>query len=112
MNFEIAFFVSAFFDFVISIWHQSSSTFASMEDASTSGTFVYRGQHDDFDSPRTPKSRLGIQERTSSASLEDSALNLAEVVGYSIYLLHIIVMATLNCIGQHNFLLSSRLLFT
>ncbi|KAK1367105.1 putative serine/threonine-protein kinase svkA-like [Heracleum sosnowskyi] len=56
----------------------SSSTFASMEDASTSGTFVYRGQHDDLDSPRTPKSRLGIQERTSSASLEDSASNLAE----------------------------------
>ncbi|KAL8087821.1 hypothetical protein AgCh_037817, partial [Apium graveolens] len=56
----------------------SSSTFASMEDASTSGTFVYRGQHEDVDSPRTPKSRLGIQERASSASLEDSALNLAE----------------------------------
>ncbi|CAK7327763.1 unnamed protein product [Dovyalis caffra] len=56
----------------------SSSTFASFEDASTSGTVVYRGQHDDSDSPRTPKSRLGMQERTSSASLEDSALNLAE----------------------------------
>lgn len=56
----------------------SSSTFASSEDASISGTFVYRGQHDDSDSPRTPKSRLGIQERTSSASLEDSAINLAE----------------------------------
>ncbi|XP_059662670.1 uncharacterized protein LOC132308569 isoform X2 [Cornus florida] len=57
---------------------QSSSTYASFEDASTSGTVVYRGQHDDSDSPRTPKSRLGIQERTSSASLEDSAVNLAE----------------------------------
>lgn len=68
------------FDFIKSIWHQSSSTFASSEDASISGTFVYRGQHDDSDSPRTPKSRLGIQERTSSASLEDSAINLAEVV--------------------------------
>ncbi|WOH05915.1 hypothetical protein DCAR_0625338 [Daucus carota subsp. sativus] len=56
----------------------SSSTFASMEDASTTGTFLYRGQHDDLDSPRTPKSRLGIQERTSSASLEDSSINLAE----------------------------------
>uniref|UniRef100_A0A5B6YQ28 non-specific serine/threonine protein kinase n=1 Tax=Davidia involucrata TaxID=16924 RepID=A0A5B6YQ28_DAVIN len=56
----------------------SSSTYASFEDASTSGTVVYRGQHDDSDSPRTPKSRLGIQERTSSASLEDSAINLAE----------------------------------
>ncbi|XP_059661488.1 uncharacterized protein LOC132307681 isoform X2 [Cornus florida] len=57
---------------------QSSSTYASFEDASTSGTVVYRGQHDDFDSPRTPKSRLGFQERTSSSSLEDSAVNLAE----------------------------------
>ncbi|CAK9182984.1 unnamed protein product [Ilex paraguariensis] len=56
----------------------SSCTYASLEDASTSGTIVYRGQHDDSDSPRTPKSRLGIQERTSSASLEDSATNLAE----------------------------------
>ncbi|KAK3034987.1 hypothetical protein RJ639_033365 [Escallonia herrerae] len=56
----------------------SSSTFASFEDASISGTVVYRGQHDDSDSPRTPKSRLGIQERTSTASLEDSAVNLAE----------------------------------
>ncbi|XP_024979373.1 serine/threonine-protein kinase svkA-like isoform X2 [Cynara cardunculus var. scolymus] len=55
-----------------------SSTFTSMEDASISGTFVYRGQHDDLDSPRTPKSRLGIQEKTSTASPEDSALNLAE----------------------------------
>ncbi|CAK9175233.1 unnamed protein product [Ilex paraguariensis] len=56
----------------------SSSTYASFEDASSSGTVVYRGQHDDSDSPRTPKSRLGIQERTSSASLEDSAITFAE----------------------------------
>ncbi|KAI3789597.1 hypothetical protein L2E82_02397 [Cichorium intybus] len=56
----------------------SSSTFSSLEDASISGTFVYRGPHDDLDSPRTPKSRLGIQEKTSTASHEDSALNLAE----------------------------------
>lgn len=54
----------------------SSSTYASVDDSSTSGTVVYRGQHDDSDSPR--KSRLGIQERTSSASLEDSSINLAE----------------------------------
>ncbi|KAL4589067.1 hypothetical protein LXL04_001969 [Taraxacum kok-saghyz] len=53
----------------------SSSTYSSLED---SGTFVYRGPHDDSDSPRTPKSRLGIQEKTSTASHEDSALNLAE----------------------------------
>ncbi|KAF9666756.1 hypothetical protein SADUNF_Sadunf16G0261800 [Salix dunnii] len=56
----------------------SSSTLTTFEDASTSGTVVFRGQHDDSDSPRTSKSRLGMQEKTSSASLEDSALNLAE----------------------------------
>ncbi|KAL6199133.1 hypothetical protein ACLB2K_028920 [Fragaria x ananassa] len=56
----------------------TSSTYASYEDASSSGTVVFRGQHDDFDSPRTPKSRLGSQERTSSSSIEDSAMNLAE----------------------------------
>ncbi|TYI42094.1 hypothetical protein E1A91_A01G062900v1 [Gossypium mustelinum] len=55
-----------------------SSTYASTEDASTFGTVVVRGQHDESDSPRTPRSRLGIQERTSSASVEDSASNLAE----------------------------------
>ncbi|KAL3508699.1 hypothetical protein ACH5RR_028100 [Cinchona calisaya] len=54
----------------------SSSTYTSVEDSSTSGTVVYRGQHEDSDSPR--KSRLGIQERSSSASLEDSSINLAE----------------------------------
>ncbi|KAH6795678.1 hypothetical protein C2S51_036664 [Perilla frutescens var. frutescens] len=56
----------------------SSSKYASAEDASISGTVVYRGQHDDSDSPRTPKSRLGLQERTFSAALEDSETNLAE----------------------------------
>ncbi|TYI84816.1 hypothetical protein E1A91_D05G392400v1 [Gossypium mustelinum] len=56
----------------------SSSTYASFEDASTSGTIVLRGQTDDPDSPRTPRSRQGIQDRTSSASVEDSASNLAE----------------------------------
>ncbi|KAK9938040.1 hypothetical protein M0R45_014800 [Rubus argutus] len=56
----------------------TSSTYASYEDASSSGTVVFRGQYDDSDSPRTPKSRLGIQERTSSSSIEDSAMNLAE----------------------------------
>ncbi|KAI3774977.1 hypothetical protein L1987_49544 [Smallanthus sonchifolius] len=56
----------------------SNSTFSSLEDVSISGTFVYRGQHDDSDSPRAPKSRLGIQEKTSTDSHEDSALNLAE----------------------------------
>ncbi|KAF5766601.1 putative protein kinase STE-STE20-YSK family [Helianthus annuus] len=56
----------------------SSSIYTSLEDASTSGTVVYRGQHDDSDSSGTPKSRLGSQERAFSASPEDSAINLAE----------------------------------
>lgn len=56
----------------------SSNAYNSNEDASTSGTVVFRGQYDDSDSPRTPRSRLGIQERSSSASLEDSSTNLAE----------------------------------
>ncbi|KAE8680131.1 Serine/threonine-protein kinase 24 [Hibiscus syriacus] len=56
----------------------SSSAYSSNEDASTFGTVVLRGQHDESGSPRTPRSRLGSQERTSSASVEDSASNLAE----------------------------------
>lgn len=57
----------------------SSSRSTYFDDASTSGTIVLRGQHDESDTPpRTPKSRLGIQEKSSSASLEDSAINLAE----------------------------------
>ncbi|KAK4420381.1 Serine/threonine-protein kinase [Sesamum alatum] len=56
----------------------SSGMYASAEDASISGTVVYRGEHEDSDSPRTPKSRLGLQERTFTASLEDSEANLAE----------------------------------
>lgn len=74
--------------FCIDYWcqytFQSSSPVASFEDASSSGTIVYRGRHDDPDSPRTPKSRLGIQERSSSASLEDSPTNLAEVSHFRI----------------------------
>lgn len=57
---------------------QSSSRYT-FDDVSTSGTVVVRGQHDESDTPRTPKSRLGIQEKTSSAPHEDSAANLAEV---------------------------------
>uniref|UniRef100_A0A0D3BMU2 Protein kinase domain-containing protein n=1 Tax=Brassica oleracea var. oleracea TaxID=109376 RepID=A0A0D3BMU2_BRAOL len=54
--------------------------YTSFDDASTSGTVVVRGQNDDSGSPRTPKSRLGLQERSSSAS-EDSIANLAEALG-------------------------------
>ncbi|KAL0406780.1 UNVERIFIED_CONTAM: Serine/threonine-protein kinase [Sesamum latifolium] len=56
----------------------SSSMYASAEDASISGTVVFRGEHEDSDSPRTPKSRLGLQEKTFTAYLEDSDANLAE----------------------------------
>ncbi|KAK8261289.1 hypothetical protein V6Z12_D13G176900 [Gossypium hirsutum] len=52
----------------------SSSEHASFEDASTSGTIVFCGQHDDSDSPPTPRSRLGIQGRPSAASVEDEVL--------------------------------------
>ncbi|PWA76100.1 protein kinase superfamily protein [Artemisia annua] len=53
----------------------SSNMLKSLEEASTSGTIVYRGY---TDSPRTPKSRLGSQELASTASPEDSEINLAE----------------------------------
>ncbi|CAA0808538.1 Protein kinase superfamily protein [Striga hermonthica] len=56
----------------------SSSTLASSEDTSISGTVVYRVPNEDSGSPRTAKSRLGLQERTFSAVLEDSEANLAE----------------------------------
>ncbi|XP_043701610.1 germinal center kinase 1 isoform X2 [Telopea speciosissima] len=56
----------------------SSNKYSSFEDESSSGTVVLRGHHDDSDSPRTPKSRLGFLEKSSSASVEDSATNLAE----------------------------------
>lgn len=58
---------------------QSSGSYASFEDTSTSGTVVFRSQHDDSDSPQTPRTRLGLHDRNSNASLEDSAINLAEV---------------------------------
>ncbi|XP_054811268.1 uncharacterized protein LOC129312617 isoform X2 [Prosopis cineraria] len=56
----------------------SGSSYASFEDTSCSGTVVVRGQHDDYDPPQTLRSRLGLNERTANASLEDSASNLAE----------------------------------
>ena len=56
---------------------QSSSAYASFEDTSTSGTMVVRGKRDDPESPQTPKSRLGDQERTSGSSIEDSATTVS-----------------------------------
>lgn len=58
---------------------QSGNAQTYFEDTPFSGTVVMRGQRDDSDSPRTPLSRSGIQERTSSFSPEDSAVNLSEV---------------------------------
>ncbi|RDX99618.1 Serine/threonine-protein kinase svkA, partial [Mucuna pruriens] len=57
---------------------QSSSSYAAFEDASTSGTVVLRSQHDESDSPQTPRSRLGLHDRNLNASVEDSVANLAE----------------------------------
>nr|GMD90197.1 germinal center kinase 1-like isoform X1 [Ipomoea batatas] len=56
----------------------SSSAYASFDDASTSGTIVYRGRNDEPDSPQSPRSWSGIQDRSSSASFEDSETNLSE----------------------------------
>ncbi|RLN33266.1 serine/threonine-protein kinase svkA-like [Panicum miliaceum] len=53
------------------------SRFSSYEDTSSSGTVV-RSQSEDPETPRSSRSRLGIQEKASNASLEDSAVNLAE----------------------------------
>ncbi|CAL0310662.1 unnamed protein product [Lupinus luteus] len=57
---------------------QSSSSYASFEDTSTSGTVVFRNHHDDSGSLETPSSRLGLHDRNSNTSLEDSVANLAE----------------------------------
>ncbi|XP_019443927.1 PREDICTED: germinal center kinase 1-like isoform X1 [Lupinus angustifolius] len=56
---------------------QSSSSHASFEDTSTSGTVVLRNQRDYSGSSET-SSRLGLHERNSNSSWEDSAANLAE----------------------------------
>lgn len=53
------------------------SRFSSYEDMSNSGTVV-RTQNEDPETPRSSRSRLGIQEKASNAPLEDSAINLAE----------------------------------
>ncbi|KAM3385406.1 hypothetical protein ACQJBY_009338 [Aegilops geniculata] len=53
------------------------SRFSSYEDMSISGTVV-RNQTEEAETPRSSRSRLGTLEKTSNASLEDSATNLAE----------------------------------
>ncbi|CAD6223712.1 unnamed protein product [Miscanthus lutarioriparius] len=53
------------------------SRFSSYEDMSNSGT-VIRTQNEDPETPRSSRSRLGMQEKASNTSLEDSAINLAE----------------------------------
>ncbi|XP_068657014.1 uncharacterized protein [Aristolochia californica] len=50
----------------------------SSDDVSITGTMVLRGHHEESDTPQTPKTRLGIEEKASKASHEDSATNLAE----------------------------------
>ncbi|GMH24944.1 hypothetical protein Nepgr_026787 [Nepenthes gracilis] len=58
----------------------SSSTNPYSDDASTSGTIIFRGQRDDPDSPQTHRSMVRIPER-SSTSVEDSARNIAQAKG-------------------------------
>ncbi|XP_021309679.1 serine/threonine-protein kinase svkA isoform X3 [Sorghum bicolor] len=53
------------------------SRFSSYEDMSNSGTVV-RTQNEDPETPRSSRSRLGMQEKAANTSLEDSAINLAE----------------------------------
>ncbi|KAL5198808.1 hypothetical protein ABZP36_002320 [Zizania latifolia] len=53
------------------------SRFSSYEDMSISGTVV-RNQSEEPETPRSSRSRLGIQEKAPNTSLEDSATNLAE----------------------------------
>ncbi|WOK99730.1 germinal center kinase 1 [Canna indica] len=54
------------------------SRHSSAEDASIGGTVVLHGKDDESETPRASKSRLGMQEKASSTSREDSATNLAE----------------------------------
>jgi hypothetical protein len=79
---------------LIQLTYQSHSRFSSYEDMSSSGTVV-RSQSDESETPRSSRSRLGIQEKASSASLEDSAINLAEVM----HIFHCQFLLVFN--GQH-----------
>ncbi|CAL9164703.1 uncharacterized protein LOC103982891 isoform X1 [Musa acuminata AAA Group] len=51
---------------------------SSSEDVSISGTVVLHGKNDESDTPRASKSRLGMLEKASSLSTEDSATNLEQ----------------------------------
>jgi hypothetical protein len=64
---------------LIQLTYQPPSSFSSYEDMSSNGTVV-RNQSDEPETPRSSRSRLGIQEKAPNASLEDSAINLAEVM--------------------------------
>ncbi|KAG0481843.1 hypothetical protein HPP92_009927 [Vanilla planifolia] len=64
-----------------SVEHLSSKLmrrYGSFEETSISGTVVLRTQEDEPSTPRSSKSRLGIQEKAQSALFENSATNLAE----------------------------------
>ncbi|XP_068657015.1 uncharacterized protein [Aristolochia californica] len=58
--------------------HNAMPSSKSSDDVSITGTMVLRGHHEESDTPQTPKTRLGIEEKASKASHEDSATNLAE----------------------------------
>ncbi|URD95609.1 hypothetical protein MUK42_35358 [Musa troglodytarum] len=51
---------------------------SSSEDVSISGTVVLHGKNDESETPRASKSRLGMLEKASSMSTEDSATNLEQ----------------------------------
>ncbi|KAK8968674.1 hypothetical protein KSP40_PGU013101 [Platanthera guangdongensis] len=59
------------------------SRFGSFEEVSFGGTVVLRTQQDEPDTSQGSKSRLGMQEKTSIAPPEDSAVNLAELPSFS-----------------------------
>jgi hypothetical protein len=64
---------------------------------SSSGTVV-RNQSEDPETPRSSRSRLGIQEKTSNASLEDSAINLAEVMHTELFIAKFLLVWSMHII--------------
>lgn len=66
---------------------------------SFSGTVV-RSQSEDPETPKSSRSRLGIQEKASSTSLEDSAVNLAEVTHMNKFVASFLFVVISNCIAN------------
>jgi len=64
---------------------------------SNSGT-VIRTQNEDPETPRSSRSRLGMQEKASNTSLEDSAINLAEVMHINNFVGNFLFVVINQCI--------------